>query len=242
MSPVMSARFGRTIVATVQLALLSAALCFTSAHAATPAPPTSFVRTIYLIRHGSYVPDPRANPGTGPALTTLGIAQARLVAARMRGMPVHFDSIVSSTMTRAVQTAAELKPMFPDVAKSATPLLVECTPPVLGELKGESPAQQAACKNRLDEAFTKFFTPATGADKNDMLVCHGNVIRYFVTKALGVDTRAWLGMTVAHTSITIIQVRADGSFKVSAVGDAGHVPPNMLSWGTDADPQLVSAQ
>jgi serine/threonine-protein phosphatase PGAM5 len=236
----MSAGFGRKIGATMQWALLSAALCFTNSDAATLAPAAPFVRTIYLIRHGSYVPDPNANPETGPVLTTLGIAQARLVAARMRGMPLHFDSIVSSTLTRAAQTAAEIRPMFPEVAKSATPLLVECTPPLPMAVKGESAAEQAACKSRLDEAFAKFFTPARGGDKNDMLVCHGNVIRYFVTKALGVDTRAWLGMSVAHTSITIIQVHADGSFRVNAVGDAGHVPPNMLSWGTDADPQLVS--
>jgi hypothetical protein len=29
---------------------------------------------------------------------------------------------------------------------------------------------------------------------------------------------------------------------VLGVGDVGHIPPNMLSWGTKADPQLVPPQ
>jgi len=34
-----------------------------------------------------------------------GSPKARLVAARLRGLPFHFDSITSSTMTRARETA-----------------------------------------------------------------------------------------------------------------------------------------
>jgi serine/threonine-protein phosphatase PGAM5 len=223
----------------VRTGLVVALLSFATAQAASTDAGSSFVRTIYLVRHGSYVADPRANPETGPGLTPLGIAQARLIGARLRGIPVHFDSITSSTLTRAVQTAAVVRELFPDVAAGSAGLLSECTPPTAVDLKGEPIANQIACKQRLDEAFARFFAPPTGADKNDVLVCHGNVIRYFVTKALGVDTRAWPGMSVAHASVTIIQVRTDGSFRVIAVGDAGHVPPNLQSWGTDADPQLV---
>jgi serine/threonine-protein phosphatase PGAM5 len=32
-------------------------------------------RTIYLIRHGAYVPDPKADPAAGPGITPLGVAQ-----------------------------------------------------------------------------------------------------------------------------------------------------------------------
>ena len=90
----------------------------------------------------------------------------------------------------------------------------------------------------LNEAFNQLFVPATGAARSDVVVCHGDVIRYFVMKALGVDTKAWLGMSVAHASLTVILVRADGSMTVLAVGDVGHLPPNMQSWG-DSDPQLI---
>ncbi len=73
-----------------------------------------------------------------------------------------------------------------------------------------------------------------------MLVCHGNVIRYFITKALGVDTRVWPALSVSNASLTMIRIRKDGSAQVTAVGDAGHIPPNLQSFGGDADPQLVT--
>ena len=155
-------------------------------------------------------------------------------------MPVTFDSITSSTMTRARETAAVVHEVLPKVAAASSALLSECTPPALIELRGESEAAQAACRKRLDDAFAKFAVPAVGADRNDIYVCHGNVIRYFITRALGVDTRAWTSMTVAHASLTIIQVSTNGGFRVIAVGDAGHVPPNLQSWGSDADPQFAA--
>ena len=65
------------------------------------------------------------------------------------------------------------------------------------------------------------------------MVAHGNVIRYLVTKALGVDTTAWLEMSVHNASLTVIRVQADGRFKVIAVGDTGHLPPAMYTGATE---------
>jgi serine/threonine-protein phosphatase PGAM5 len=209
------------------------------ARAADSGATKSFTRTIYLVRHGAYVADPKADPQLGPGLTALGIAQARLVAARLRGMNVNFESMTSSTMTRAKETAAVMHESLPDVPVGQSALFVECTPPAFRALKDESVEEQAACAKRLDTAFSERFIPAGHADGSDLIVAHGNVIRYLITKALGVDTRAWLGMTVAHASLTVIRVRPDGTMSVLAVGDAGHLPPNMQSWGGEGDPQLV---
>ena len=38
---------------------------------------SSAPRTLYLVRHGAYVPDRNADPKFGPGLTPLGVAQAR---------------------------------------------------------------------------------------------------------------------------------------------------------------------
>ena len=197
---------------------------------------SNFTRTIFLVRHGTYVPDPKADPESGPGLTPLGIAQARLTAARLAALPIRFQSITSSTLTRAQQTAAEIRLQLPEVPGSASPQLSECTPP----MTQTATVEQASCKQQLDAAFAKFAAPALDSDKNDLLVCHGNVIRYFVTKALGVDTRAWPAMSVAHASLTLIRIRKDGSMQVIAVGDTGHIPPNLQSFGSDADPQLLT--
>ena len=224
-------------IAVVVCVLVSGSLPQSSA-AATTAP--AFTRTLYLIRHGAYVPDPKADPVAGPSLTPLGLAQARLVGARLRGLPVHFDSLTSSTMTRARETAAVIHDSLPDVPLAQNALLSECGPQTWRDKMAAPTPENLQCQRNVDEAFKTYFTPATQADRHDIVVAHGNVIRYLVTKALGVDTRSWLGMSIAHASLTIIKVRPDGSVTIIAVGDIGHIPPNLQSWGTEDDPQLVT--
>jgi len=202
---------------------------------------SSYVHTFYLVRHGTYVPDPKASPEPGPGLTPLGIAQSRLAGARLATLPVRFTAITSSTLTRAQQTAVEIRAALPQVPGSATPLLSECTPPTSTPAPdAAATAAQAACKQRLDMSFEKLIVPAKDGDRHDVLVCHGNVIRYFVTKALGIDTRLYANFGISNASLTILRVRADGSMQVMAVGDAGHIPPNLQSYGGDTDPQLVA--
>jgi serine/threonine-protein phosphatase PGAM5 len=200
---------------------------------------SSFVRTIYLVRHGAYLPDPKANPQSGPGLSVLGIAQARLAANRLHSMPFTMDTVVSSNLTRAQQTAAIVHEQLAGVPASSTALLGECTPPAAIDLR-ESGGTLGACQRKLDAAFAQFFIPASGADRHDVLVCHGNVIRYLTMKSLGVDAKSWPGLSVAHASLTIVQIHPNGAIRVIAVGDAGHIPANLQSWGDDSDPNLVA--
>jgi serine/threonine-protein phosphatase PGAM5 len=195
--------------------------------------------TLYLIRHGAYVADRNADPQLGPSITPLGVAQARLIAARLSGTGIAFDSITASTLQRARDTAAVMHETLSNVPVAQSALLRECTPPMLEAGEGEAAGERAACAKQLDQAFAEFFTVARNAKRNDILVAHGNVIRYLVMKALKVEPRAWLGMTVAHASMTVIQVLPDGSAKVLAVGDSGHIPSPLLSWGDASDRQLV---
>jgi serine/threonine-protein phosphatase PGAM5 len=197
-------------------------------------------RTLYLVRHGAYVPDRNADPKLGPGLTPLGVAQARLIAARLNGSSATFDSMTSSTLLRARETAAVMHETLTKVPLAQSPLISECTPPVFETAEGEAARQRTECARQLDQAFAEFFTVAKGAPRNDILVAHGNVIRYLVVKALKVDSRAWLGMSVAHASLTVIQVQPDGSMRVLAVGDSGHIPSPLLSWGDQSDRQLVA--
>lgn len=197
----------------------------------------TFPRTLYLVRHGAYVADRNADPKLGPGITPLGVAQARLIAARLGGMGVSFDSMTSSTLQRARDTAAVMHETLKNVPVAQSALLAECTPPVLEA--AESEAERAACAKQLDQAFAEFFSAAHGAKRNDILVAHGNVIRYLVTKALKVDARTWPGMSFPHASLTVIQVQPDGSTRVLAVGDSGHIPSPLVSWGDANDRQLV---
>ncbi len=100
-----------------------------------------------------------------------------------------------------------------------------------------APGEAEACEAALAAAWERIFTPAGGdADANDLVVCHGDVIRWFVTRALDVDPTAWLGMSIANCSVTVIQVRADGSCKLVAFADSGHVPWGMTTYpGTEVE-------
>lgn len=146
-------------------------------------------------------------------------------------------------MTRALQTEAIIHDAMPTVPEYRTDLLRECEPPVAKDIKlpGLQPAAAAACAKQLDQAFGVYFRPAA-ASETDFLVCHGNVIRYLVMKALGADTRLWLHLSVAHTSLTEIEVRADGSMRVLMVGDVGHLPPSLQSGTGERTAELTAPE
>ena len=199
-------------------------------------------RTIVLVRHGNYVADPAIDERIGPPLSPLGVAQAHLAGAALRQLPVQFDHLYASPMQRARDTAAVIAGDFPGRTFEVLDDMAECTPPTrrIEVTKDEKPADLVACSERLDRLFARIFKPAMAGDQADMLVCHGNVIRYMVTRALGVDTAAWLEMSVGHASFTTIRVTADGRFKVIAVGDVGHVPANLRTGATgDGDRSLA---
>ncbi len=201
------------------------------------------VRTIYLVRHGFYDIKDDADPDVGKALVPLGVAQARLVGARLRALPVKIDALYTSTMTRARQTARVIHEEFPQLDLQKTRILRECTPTTWREdiMERLEPGEAAECEVQLEQAFKEFFVPSPNEDRNDILVCHANVIRYLVTRVQGVDPHSWLMMSLGNCSITVIRIKADGSFKILAVGDVGHLPPNLQTGlFNDAGPLSVS--
>ena len=201
-------------------------------------PDLAFTRTIHLLRHGAYISDTIADD-PGPGLCALGIAQARLAGARLRDMGVQFDHLFASTLSRAHETATVIREALPQVPFSRSPLLCECCPPAWQDAATESSEAKPVSTNDIDAAFGTYFVPATGSDRHQIMVTHGNAIRYLVTKALQVDTRAWRGMSIAHASLTTVRIRADRSMSVISVGDIGHIPADMQSWGHASEDALL---
>jgi serine/threonine-protein phosphatase PGAM5 len=197
--------------------------------AVTATGPAAPMREIVLVRHGHYTTDPAIDERIGPGLSALGVAQARLVGARLRSDLLRLDGLHVSPMQRARDTAAAIGVGFRGRSFRTLDDLAECTPPTRRAeiMAGESAESAAACQAQLERLFAAVFQAADGAGRTDLYVCHGNVIRYLVTRALGVDTMAWLEMSVGHASITRIRIEADGRFKVIAVGDVGHLPPSL---------------
>lgn len=191
------------------------------------------VRNLFLVRHGEYVREEACDEEVGCGLDALGREQARLVAVRLDGMPLTFTSLQSSPMTRARETAAIVAGHFPELAHRIEGDIRECTPPtrrqdIMADLE---PGEAEACEAQLAAAAARLLVPATaGADENDIVICHGNVIRWLVCRALEVDPQAWLGMSIANCSLTVIQVKADGSCKLVSFADSGHIPWSQTTY------------
>ena len=191
------------------------------------------VRTIYLIRHGEYSSPYNNAPDAELVLTPLGIAQARLVSARLKTMNINFNSLISSTMTRAKQTTAVISQDFPELKPELSDLVRECTPPSWRKdiMAGVDTTEREECAKNLDWAFQKYFIPSPDdKDRNDIIVGHGNGIRYFVTEVLKVDTNAWLQMSISNCSLTIVRILPDGTMKLDSFSDYGHIPENMRTF------------
>ena len=183
--------------------------------------PQPGTRTIYLIRHGEYDHDDPRDAGVGKALLPLGVAQARLVGNRLRALPVEMSSLHSSTLTRARQTALVIGEEFPGLGLEISDLLSECNPPIDGAPDSRSD---------LDSADRDaYFRPSDDGDRHDIVVCHGNMIRYLVTKVLGVDSKRWYAMSIANCSLTVVTIAPGGAMALLSFSDTGHLPENLTT-------------
>jgi serine/threonine-protein phosphatase PGAM5 len=221
---------------------LAATLCIAMIVAPPLVAADSGTRTLYLIRHGHYKYSDTRDPEVGKALTPLGVAQARMVAARLRSLPVSFSGLYSSTMTRARETAKVIGADLGNMDVIQSRLLSECVPPAREKdvVAKFSPDELTACREKLDGAFAEFFVPSPQEDRHDIVVCHGNVIRYFVMKVLKTDPMLWLSLSApGHCSLTIVRVNPDGKMTLLALGDVGHIPHNLQSGSSLEEPILI---
>jgi len=199
-------------------------------------------RNIILIRHGQY--EDMAKSDDLRHLTEKGRLQAhatgrRLKELRLAGL-MPFTVVVNSNLRRAMETA-DL--MFEELAdktlaplpRQMDPLLREgapCPPePKVDHWHPEG--QYLEDGARIEAAFRHYFhraPPEQEKDSYEVLVCHGNVIRYFVCRALQFPPQGWLRMSVAHASITWICIRPEGRVGLRCLGDVGHLPPELVTF------------
>ena len=74
---------------TIAIIALFFTISFSNVFCQAPGPGNKGTRTLYLIRHGQYDHDDKRDPDIGKNLVSLGIAQSRLVATRLRSLPVN---------------------------------------------------------------------------------------------------------------------------------------------------------
>lgn len=195
-------------------------------------------RILVLVRHGHHSVEPAVDAAKGPPLTALGREQATLTAARLQKSPHVLDAVVASPMLRSRETANAIIAGLDGARLVTSSDLTECTPPLPAARQTtiKDVADLKACAAQFDRVYDAYVKPGEGGERGLVLVAHANVIRYLVTRALGMDRSAWQQFSISHASLTTLRIAADGGITVLGVGDIGHVPQNLRSGSiVDAD-------
>lgn len=184
-------------------------------------------RHLILIRHGHYHQS-ETDPSFRGRLTKLGCEQAMATGYRLSSYPFRINKIVHSDMARAKETAEIIHKFIPQVPMSSCSLIAEGSPipPIPGTSSQRNEEDYYRDGPRIEAAFRKYFHRADISQENDsyeVLVCHANVIRYFVCRALQVPSEAWLRMTISHCGITFIDIKPNGRVSLRGLGDTGHL-------------------
>jgi serine/threonine-protein phosphatase PGAM5 len=197
-------------------------------------------RTLYLVRHGAYHHVEidssdgyrlmtQAHEYDG-GLTDDGRRQAAYTAHRV----CHLDitTIHSSSLPRALETARIIAAELPAIPFRTTRILWEtipCVPPRLADHVADfHPDDLALGPAHAARAFERYFKCTRGTDKHDLIVCHGNLIRYFVCWALGVEVDAWIKMHPRYCGISEVIIKSNGRLNLMSYNDTGHLPPHLI--------------
>ncbi len=184
-------------------------------------------RVVHLIRHGQYHMDKDHRNHGG--LTVLGRYQARRVGQRLSEYDVSMIHV--STMKRAQETWRSIAQRLDSVKSRNCELLVEGIPELpkiflkKSKITKTTKTNMMNTKARMNRAFKKYFQPYKGkGEKHEALICHGNIIRYFVMKALGVDTSKWINLSIFQCSISTVSIDEKGKIRLATFGEIGHIP------------------
>ena len=197
-----------------------------------PTRPTA-TRHIILVRHGQYNLDGKTDEER--YLTKLGCEQAQATGERLANLDLPLSYVVSSTMTRAKETANLIRPFLPSQVSSLPDdsILCEGAPfPPEPRSTWKPEYYYSVDGSRIEAAFRKYFHRAEkeqSEDSYEVVVCHANVIRYFVCRALQLPPEAWLRISLKHGSMTWITIRPDGRTSIRALGESGYMQPTKLT-------------
>lgn len=191
-------------------------------------------REILFIRHGQYHTDSAAMN-----LTSLGREQAIATGGRLKKIVdrVQPDQIriIHSDMCRARETASLIIDIL-EVPKEKiyeTPLLAEGIPTTPDPQVQDCKANPQDV-DRIEKAFEKYVRTPGGKDQNkvrlDIIVCHANVIRFLICRALQLNPRAWLRFSLGHCGITQLSLDNEGFVWCPRVGDTGHLPLELITY------------
>jgi serine/threonine-protein phosphatase PGAM5 len=176
-------------------------------------------RMLLFLRHGQYDAESRGE------LTPLGREQARLTAKYLEELP--FDLVWSSTLPRAKETADIVASHLGGTRVRHTGLLREG---LYTKIEGYDvpSSERRDDRARTDAAYAKIVRTSR-TDRRELVVCHGNLIRYLMCRALHTPVSKWLRMTTSHCGLTRLLVRDTGAVRVVSYNETSHLPTKLVT-------------
>ncbi len=174
-------------------------------------------RTLILLRHGQYEPD-------SGSLTPIGRKQAQHAAKYLKGFD--FDAVWASTLIRARETAEIVTGHIGGSMRTTRVLKEGLYTKIDGYLVPASERRED--RARADAAYVKFFRTSR-VDRTELLVCHGNLIRYLVCRALKAPISKWMRMNTHHCGLTRIVIRDTGAVRVVSYNETAHLPAKLVT-------------
>lgn len=185
-----------------------------------PKDPFADGRVLHFVRHGQYY-DGEFESGS---LTALGRRQAAFVAAHFADVPI--DAISSSDTPRAIETAdivAEKLGLEPVVRhRLLREVLPTSVPGVVVPRQKRTEGSQ-----RIERIIDRFFKPSRLA-RQEVFVCHGNLIRSLVLRVTTGHAEGFHQMLNHHGGVTTFVVVRSG-IRVVAFNVQEHVPHRWRS-------------
>ncbi len=183
------------------------------------------VRTLYLIRHGSFEKDGQWGK-LGPPLNAKGRKQARRTASVFRGLPV--DALYASTLTRARQTAGIIAEELGVDGIRGSRLLHEVHPVALPDVTYEPGDEEiiAEHRKRAERSFEVYFKSCR-KDRTEIIVAHGNMIRFLALKSLGAPLVRWPHLGVDCCGISSFAILSGRETYLLSYNEIQHLPPSL---------------
>ncbi|XP_050063548.1 serine/threonine-protein phosphatase PGAM5, mitochondrial-like [Aphis gossypii] len=189
-------------------------------------------RHIFLIRHGQY--NLSGETDGDRKLTELGRKQAFFTGERLSILNYPWTKITQSTMTRAMETCSIIQKQLPENIPITTSDLLTGSPIQPDPLSKHWIPELIfnTDKSRKEVAFRRFIHRAPPEQKKDsyeLIVCHANVIKYFVMKSLQLTPEARLRLKLDHASITWLSIAPNGRVTLRCYSNSGYMPPDAIT-------------
>lgn len=182
-------------------------------------------RYLYLIRNAQYAREEESQEGT---LTLEGTEQRLRTAHAIAHLPVR--AIHCSPYKQVRQTAHILAQAF-GISPSETPLLRQYDTFTMndGTLTRAQLLQAADSQHQQLEAATVVFIqpPPSHDDLHEVIVCHANIIRDMICRALGVNPASWAHMVIHNCGISCLAIDEAGNVELLSYNDVNHLPDHL---------------